>query len=361
MSFETLVVGAGVAGLAAAIALRQRGLPVRLVERSAGTPTRGAGFVLWPNGRRALDELVPTNDVARTGGAVRRLRRVTPHGATDEVLDFAAFARGTESAPGRSLLRTTLLGLLERRANELGVSVEYGRALDALEDDGERCWVRFADGARESADLVIGAEGRMDSRTRRFVTADDGDRPRYHGFVNWLGVFEGDVARLASEEILEVRARAARFGFVPLGQEQAYWAAIGPAAPDEPAEEVTARLHHELEATADPIPELLRASRERTPHVIWVHDLDPLERWHRGRVVLIGDAAHAALPSSGQGASQALVDAVELARRLPGRPRGLDAALTEFTQHRRPETTALTARARRDAEHTLTEWRSAQR
>lgn len=360
MSFETLVVGAGVAGLAAAIALRQRGIAVRVVERSTGPTTRGAGFVLWPNGRRALHELAPNNRVELDGGAIRRLRRVASPGAAESVIELAGFGGAAALAPGRSILRTTLLDLLEQRLNELGVHVEYGRRIDALDDDGQRCQVRFADGCSESADLVVGAEGRMDSATRRFVTSNDTDRPRYHGFVNWLGVFDGDTTQLAREEIVQHSTPSSRFGFVPLTPHQAYWAAIGPAIPDEPARTVTTRLLHGLETLLAPIPELLRSAHEQSPHVVWVHDLDPLERWHRARTVLIGDAAHAALPSSGQGASQALVDAVELARRLPCPPTELDAALADFTRHRRAETAALTARARRDAALMLEEWRASE-
>jgi FAD-dependent urate hydroxylase len=80
--------------------------------------------------------------------------------------------------------------------------------------------------------------------------------------------------------------------------------------------------------------------------MVWVHDLDPIDQWHRGSVVLVGDAAHAALPSSGQGATQALVDSVELVRRLSRRSSELESPLVEFTRSRREETSALTRQAR---------------
>ncbi len=297
---QVAVLGGGIAGLSAAIALALEGAQVQVYERDAELRGIGAGIVAWPNAVFVLEAL-GLAELCAQGGRVSAMRRLTPAGEVLGSLDLEALNAAMGHA-SRSLLRRDLQRALLARARGLGVEVEFGRVLESIEEGPGGVRARFREGASVEAELVLGAEGRMRSPSRAFVTGSS--EPVYQGFVNWVGVARCSEPRFQDLAVRDFWGCGERFGIVPLTPRLAYWA--GGAARAEVAERVRgghrARL---LERFADWDPSI-RAVVEATPdpeiNEIYVYDHEPLEVWQRANLVLIGDAAHAALPTSGQGA-----------------------------------------------------------
>ncbi|GAA1950362.1 FAD-dependent monooxygenase [Kitasatospora viridis] len=324
---EAIVIGGGIGGLTAALALHRRGHAVTVHERAASLEPVGAGIALAPNALRALDRLGLGDqlraqagpDAARTGlrrPGGRRLARFDPAAMAELYGDRIV-------AVPRAVLIDALL-----RALPPG-TVRTGSAATVVDPDGGV--VRTPDGDR-TADLVVAADGiRSPTRARLFP---DHPGPRYSGFTTWRVLIDA-----APREAGEVWGRGALFGTVPLaaGRSYLYAAALAPAGGAGGHDELLRRFG----GWCDPIPELLAAA---DPSAVLRHDvhelLDPLPAFHHGRTALLGDAAHAMSPFQGQGACQAIEDAVVLAA---------VGDLAAYTAARLPRTTAVVAGSHRVA------------
>ncbi|MFF5174625.1 FAD-dependent monooxygenase [Micromonospora sp. NPDC000089] len=331
MAGHAVVVGGGIGGLAAALALHRTGWRVTVLERAPQARELGTGITLMANALRGLDAL-------GIGAAVRAQGRTeapgglrTRRGRWLSRVDAAEMTRllGTTAL---GVHRTTLHGVL-RAALPAGTLHTSAEATDVTSgpDRAVVSYRRHGEPAELSADLVVAADGlRSVLRARLWP---DIPAPVYAGATTWR-------AAIRWTDPLPTAVswgRAAEFGMVPLGPGQVYWyaaitAAPGGRAPDELAE-VRARFgdwHH-------PIPALLAATR---PDEVLRHDLHhlatPLPCYVTGRVALLGDAAHAMTPYLGQGACQAIEDAVTLGVVCAGGAGGLDTALARYDRERRP-------------------------
>ncbi|MBY8607830.1 FAD-dependent oxidoreductase [Burkholderia arboris] len=350
------ILGAGVAGMSTALALAGRGHQIRLYERRPSESTMGAGVVLWPNAGFVLSQLGLLPDIVEAGGRMNAMRRIDRHGNPLRVTDIGALDRRM-GFPTYSILRRDLQAVLARHLAARGIDVHFGHGATSIDagTDG-RAVVRFDNGTTIAPDLVIGADGRMNSVARHHVVGDNA--PVYQGFVNWIGIAQSDAPLVDDVSIFDYWGTRERFGIVAVDRHRVYWAAAWPeASPDDTTEsDPGAMLERRFAAWPAPITNVIRATPPDTITRIGVHDLDPVDVWHRGNVLLIGDAAHAPLPTSGQGACQALEDAWHLARCLDeydaGNGSNLDAALASFTTRRSPKTAAITERAR-DFAHLL--------
>lgn len=344
------ILGAGVAGMSTALALAGRGHRIQVYERRPSESTMGAGVVLWPNAGFVLAQLGLLPDIVEVGGQLHAMRRIDRHGNPLKRTDIRELDRHM-GFPTYSILRRDLQAVLARHVAARGIEVCFGHGATAIDagTDG-RAVVRFDNGTAIAPDLVIGADGRMNSVARRYVVGDA--TPVYQGFVNWIGIAQSDAPLVDEASIFDYWGTRERFGIVALDRHRLYWAAAWPEAdPGNVTEsDPGAMLERRFAEWPAPIADVIRATPADTIAQIRVHDLDPVDVWHRGNVLLIGDAAHAPLPTSGQGACQALEDAWHLARCLDeyGASNGgeLDAALASFTLRRSPKTSAITERAR---------------
>ena len=236
--------------------------------------------------------------------------------------------------PSLAVLREDLMRVLLQRAEECGIPITFNAYATAIERTGDCCQVLFADGTSISPTLIIGADGRMDSKTRQYITNDS--RPVYQGFVNWIGIHRWDQPVFDRLEIRDYWGVGARFGVVPVSAHTAYWAG-GLAVPEL---SLTRKRTHinQLKQTFDCWPaavsEIVWTASNTNTKCLALFDHDPVPNWHRNNVLMIGDAAHAALPTSGQGAAQALEDAWFLAREISASPADLENAMATFTQKR---------------------------
>ncbi len=338
------VVGGGIGGLAAAVALRSRGLDVTVFEQAAQLGEVGAGVQLQPNGLRVLERLGLGPDIARVG---------VPLGPASTYFRRDGTVVGpvvTTDSSGRLRLhgmhRADLLDLLARALPD-GV-VRTGHRCTGVEQTPTGVRMAFANGAVAEADLAVGADG-IHSVLRDAVT--EPAEPVYSGSVAYRGLLPSDALpgwpRAASQlwmgegkHFLVFPVRSGELinyvGFVPqAGEALESW-----SAPGDPAALAAAF------AGWDPRVENLLAQVRET---FWwgLYDREPLDRWSRGRLTLLGDAAHPMLPHLGQGVNQAIEDAAVLATVLSSaRPGEVPAALAGYEQRRRERTRTVQAGAR---------------
>ena len=186
---EIGILGGGIAGLSVALALRKQGYNPRVYERRTEPATMGAGVTLWPNASFVLEELGLLQDIAAIGGRPLTMRRQDAMGNALGGLDIALLDR-TMGYSTYTVLRRHLQKVLLDHAARQGIPVEFGYQAVAIElDTHGRAVARFENGASIRPDLLIGADGRMESVARKFVAGDN--TPVYQGFVNWIGVAQG--------------------------------------------------------------------------------------------------------------------------------------------------------------------------
>ena len=328
---RVIVVGAGIAGLSAAIGLRRSGHEVVVLERAPRIDPLGAALTLFTNAMSALDRLGMREAVAGQGAAAKRSAILTREGR--ELAQVPPdLLEGTIAIHRADLQRE-----LAAAAGEVRLQVE----ITAVEQHDDGVVASSADGSEERGDLLIGADG-LNSLIR---TAIADVQPRYAGYTAWRGVSPVPVE---PGRLTESWGVGERFGLVDIGRGRTYWFATKNAPegePDEPAGR-KAELLRRFSGWHQPIAAIAKSAEEEAILRNDVYYLEPLPRWSQGRVVLVGDAAHATTPGVGQGAAQAIEDAVVLADRLA--PSGdLATALGEYEAIRRPRAEAVLKLSRR--------------
>ncbi len=302
-------------GLTAAVALRQAGIEVEIVER-ASDPSRirvGGGLHLWPNGMRALAQIGVADAVQHVGETIVRLDWHTPEHGLLATADLAATARKV-GAPSVGIRRSDLLGVL----------------LDAVGEDS----IRFGTDVRDvprTADVVVGADG-LHSTLRRELAGDD--ELRAPGVLVCQGA-AAPVDGIPPFVFTEVWAPTLRFGCYPFRDGLNWFAFVRASDADELAPDAHGYLLERTSGWTAPGHEVIAVTPPKEVTCSEVVAREPLERWTDGRVALLGDAAHAMTPFTGQGACQAIEDAVVLAESLRDGP-DVPTALRAYETRRLP-------------------------
>ncbi|MCG5472651.1 FAD-dependent monooxygenase [Micromonospora sp. LAH09] len=320
---RVLIVGAGVAGLATAAALRTWGATVDVVERAPGPTDSGTGIYLTGNATRILDVLGLREPVADVAVEITRQRSTSQRGRRLFDIDVAALWQGVGpcvSLPRAHLHRALLAGVRD-------APIRWGRRPVAVAEEGNLVAVEFDDASTQRYDLVIGADG-VNSTVRRL--AFDGQAARDLGQYAYRWV----APRVDAEPVWSVQlGRGRQFLTIPISAEQTYcYYNDGPVA-DRPG------WRDEVAATfTEPAATMLKAldHDDSTLHSGPNQEV-VLDSWARGRVLLIGDAAHATSPNMAQGAAMALEDAVVLASSLAAAG-SVAEALRGYEARRRPRT-----------------------
>jgi 2-polyprenyl-6-methoxyphenol hydroxylase-like FAD-dependent oxidoreductase len=339
---KVLVIGGGIGGLAAAVALRRKGFVADVYEAAPELRPVGKGIWVPTNAMQVLDRLGLGDAIAAAGWPLVRIElRTTARGPLMD-LDLRPF----EAKYGRTTISIHRAELVRVLAAALpGDALHLGKRCVGFEEAGVGVAVRFEDGTEARGDLIVGADG-IRSAVRERVYP--GVRFRYSGQTCYRGIAEMDLPAELAHVCREVWGGDARFGFSAVGPRQVYWFAPVTAPPDAPApavEELGRMLAALYAGFPDPVPEIVR----RTPpgEVIRtdLYDFAPLRRWWQGRVVLLGDAAHAMTPNLGQGGAQAIEDAYVLADRLAaGGP--VEQAVRGYERLRRPKVRRIVRTAR---------------
>lgn len=343
---DVLIVGAGIGGLAAALALRRGGLSVRVLERAADARELGFALLLAPNAMAALRSLGLAEEVRAAGAVLRRGEMRKPGGAVLRRLDTTAVsaALGEDSV---SILRPALHGALLRAVG--GESLTLGARVTGFRPDGAGVVAQCEGGREERGRLLIGADG-VTSAVRSALHPGEG-APRRSGLLAVRGVARNAVQELGGVSAAQYFGRGLEAGLSQSSATDVYWF-LSMRAP-APGAELSARalLERPLAAFHKTFRAIVAATSDADLRVDELWERTPLKVWSQGPVTLLGDAAHPMLPHAGQGAAQALEDAVALGRALQRHGLG-EEALRRYEQLRLPRTRTITELARRNARMT---------
>jgi salicylate hydroxylase len=358
-----VIIGGGIGGLAAALALERRGAETIVCEQAPNLSEIGAGLNLTPNAIKALRALGVEDDVNaiasgsdflnirswKSGRFISRTRRG----------DF----REKFGAPNLSVHRADLLGVLAGALKT--TDVRTGARAVSVEGHANNAVARFADGSEIEADILVGADG-IHSVVRNSLFG--ADAPRFTGCICWRGMAPAE----AIPRDIVIADGALWMG--PHGHVVHY--------PVRRGELLNIVAHCDSDAwTEESWTHECDVSEPATTYARWhsdltrifpcserwykwaLYDRDPLEKWSVGRATLLGDSAHAMLPYLGQGAAQAIEDACVLAAAVAKQPDDLDAALSSYQRIRAPRAKAavLGSRARAKENHLASPWARLQR
>ncbi|MGY2057939.1 FAD-dependent monooxygenase [Nocardia gipuzkoensis] len=324
---EALIVGGGIGGLATAVAFLRQGWRVEVLERAAEIAEVGAGLSLWPNALRALDAL-GVGDQVRARAVEQGAAGIRDRAGRWLTRMDAEAIRARYGSPimmHRADLVDVLRSAIPAEAVRTGVTVAEARI------DGTVVHSAGTSGG----DVVVGADG-IRSVVRRAVCGEV--RPRYGGYAAWRVVV---TPQQPVTEMGESWGRGARFGYVPLVDGRVYCFATANMPETTPSGGL-AELRARFGGWHEPIPALLAAAEGAGVLKHDLYDLPALKIFVAGRIALVGDAAHAMLPTLGQGACQALEDAVVLSRVAAE-----GGGLAGYDRERRPRTRMIASRSRR--------------
>ncbi|RVT39134.1 FAD-dependent oxidoreductase [Sphingobium algorifonticola] len=328
-NMQILVVGGGIGGLTSAIALCRAGHTVEVIERDPNWSVYGVGIIQQGNVIRAMTELGLIDDYIGAGFGFDRVQVYIPTGQCVADIPTPRLVDGYPSNVG--IGRPALHKVLGDRAKGAGAQIRLGVTVDTLVDDGEGVSVTFSDGSTGRYDLVIGADG-LYSQTRETIFPD-APKPEFTGQSVWRYNFKRtpDVVGLQAYE------GPTGIGLVPLSDELMYMYVTTPE-PGNPwyaKEDLASTMRSKIANIPSPAIKALVDQITQDHEVVY----KPLEwillegPWHKGRVVLLGDAVHATTPHLGQGAGMAIEDALVLAAEL-ARADSIEPALTAYRNRR---------------------------
>lgn len=329
-----LIIGGGIAGLTAAVALRQYGIDSRVFEQADDLRKTqvGSGLSLGYNVTRAFKHLDLLDELTGPAASITGLEFTTNKGR------HVGTARALELALG--ILRPALHGVL---ANSVGTDeVQVGTKLVRFEQDEGGVTAHFADGRTARGDVLIGADG-LQSTVRKQLLGDS--EPRYRGYCTRRGILQTELAKDGPEYVF--LGIGERFVFYPVGQGYLYWTAATnePPGGKQDGAEIKRTVLERFQGWPDPIESLVQATDESNTFLSDTQDRDPVERWGEGRVTLLGDAAHPMTWDRGQGASQGIEGAVLLAKQL-AQGDDPEAALRAWEAERIPRTKKMVRSSR---------------
>ena len=343
MTKTALIIGGGIAGPVTAIALRKAGIDAEIYEAYGhGSDGAGAFLTLAANGLETLRLLDLCEPVLELGMDSSRMRISNGRG---KVL-------ATSHQPSRTLKRADLYRVLRDEAVSRAVPIHYGKRLEdaSITRDGVRA--EFADGTFAEGDLLIGADG-LRSRTRTLIDPK-APKARHVGLLNTGGFASGVKVPGEPGTSYFIFGRKCFFGYLIHPQGDVWWFA-NPPSPREPTpqelaaitpEQWRARLAALFKDDTGPMLDIIAATGQILAG--WnTYDFPTVPRWCNDRMVIVGDAAHATSPSSGQGASMAIEDAVVLAKCLRDVP-DLSCAFAAFERARRERVERVVAQGRRN-------------
>ena len=340
-NLKVLVIGGGIGGLTGAIALRARGFDVEVIEKDPTWSVYGVGIIQQSNVIRAMAELGILDQYLGAACGFDFVEIYLPDGQRVARVPAPRLVEGYPANVG--VTRRALHTVLGDSAKAAGATIRLGVTATALEDDGEGVSVDFSDGSTGRYDVVVGADG-LYSTTRTMLFAD-APKPEFTGQAVW----RYNLPKLPKLDCLQAYEGPHAVGLVPLSPTLMYMYVTTPEPgnPRYPREGLAAAMRSKLAA----VPPAIAALRElitEDSEVVY----KPMEcvflygDWHKGRVVLIGDAIHATTPHLGQGAGMAIEDAIVLADEL-ARQATPEAAFQAYRARRfeRCEFTARTSQA----------------
>lgn len=352
-ALNLLVIGAGMGGLTAALALQQAGHRVSVVDRVAELRPVGAAISVWSNGVKVLKRLGLGEAVERVSGDMRHMRYATRDGETLSEFSLAPLyqAVGQRACPiARAELQRLLLEAVGERNVRLGVTCSD------FDSDAEGVTAHFDDGSRQTADLLVIADG-THSRLREKVLGHRVAR-RYCGYVNWNVRVPASADLAPLDHWVQYVGEHQRVSLMPMSGDAAnpefycFFDVPLPAGTASDPARYRDELREHFAGWAAPVQRLIERFEPAQMARVEIHDIEPLDRLVGQRTAIIGDAAHGMAPDLGQGGCQAMEDGWVLARVLENAEGDIAAALKAYDAARVARVGEIVARARKRAETT---------
>lgn len=330
------IVGGGIGGLTLASCLAQRGIDFEGVEIAPAFAPVGAGIALGSNAMAVMRRLGLGPDLEARGRRIRSGRISDASGRVLSENDLTPLADrfGSMVAIHRADLHAVL-------AESAGPRFRLGTTIESVEQEDDAVRLRFSDGEEGRFDVLVGADGIASAVRETSV----GARERiYSGYRCWRLCTEIETDGWPGGN--EMWGRGRRFGVVPIGRSRVYCFAVenAPRATEDPVAGRAARLRERFGDFGGAVPAILERTLDTDVHF---DDIDELADgpWRSGRVVLLGDAAHALTPNMGQGAAMAIEDAWVLAEELAS-AESVSEALARYESLRRPRVSGVQRRSR---------------
>jgi 2-polyprenyl-6-methoxyphenol hydroxylase-like FAD-dependent oxidoreductase len=303
------IIGGGIGGLTAALALRQFGFEPQVFEQAPELLEVGSAIIIWPNAMRVLHQLGLSELVRHDGGALEQAQWLNHDGRL-----INRFALPKTDFPAVVLHRARLQEELLRALPP--DSIHLGHVFESFAQNSDAVVARFSNETSLEFDLLIGADG-LHSHVRAALLNDG--PPTYRDYIAWRGVVDFTPKALTPASAIEIYGNGKRFGIGPLGFDKVgWWVSVNKNSPNADANDKSPReeLLQLFDGWCAPVPELIRATPLSALIRNPVFDRKPVRKWGEGSVTLMGDAVHPLTPNLGQGGCLAIEDAAILARCL---------------------------------------------
>ncbi|MGL6081083.1 FAD-dependent urate hydroxylase HpxO [Acinetobacter sp. TWP2-2-3] len=342
---EITIIGAGMAGLTTGIALKKFGHQVTIYEQAEQILPVGAAISLWSNGVKCLNYLGLTEQVEKLGGKMDNLAYID--GLTGDVMTQFSLYPLIEEVGQRPypVSRAELQNML---MDEFGrEDIHLAKKMISFVEEGECVKIQFADGSEIESDLLVGADG-THSITRAYVLGEQVER-RYAGYVNWNGLVDVSDDYAAADQWTTFVGEGKRVSLMPVANNRFYFFFDVPLAVglENDRSQYKALFKQYFKGWCEPVQKLIDAVDVQKTNRVEIHDIEPFADFYKGRVVIVGDAAHSTTPDIGQGGCQAMEDAIYLARSLQINTLGLQDSLRRYQNKRNERANELVLRARK--------------
>jgi 2-polyprenyl-6-methoxyphenol hydroxylase-like FAD-dependent oxidoreductase len=315
---RALIIGLGIGGLSAGIALRRTGFDVHIFERRRDRKDLeiGGGIVMWANAGRAMQQLGVADGVLKVGVRVKRAEHRSQYGKLLAVWPMEQI-EALQGAPSVSVSRANLHPVLEEALGDIPVRMQAECV--GFTQNESTITAQFADGTQEQGDLLVCADGR-NSKLRRQVANVDEKYPPYAGYTLWSATAK--LKHPAAEEgvFAVMHGGATQVYFFHINPGEVYWSCAAWVPESERGRHFgadnKATVEARLRGWGEPLPSFLRSSQAAEVARRDIYGGMPLARWSVGRVALLGDAAHPMTTTQGQGACAAMEDALVMSRCL---------------------------------------------
>ena len=347
---KAIIIGAGMGGLTAGIALRRIGWDVEVYEQVVENKPVGAAISLWSNGVKCLNYLGLERQVAALGGQMETM--AYRDGFTGDTMTEFSLRPVVEQVGQRPypVSRAELQAML---MDELGFEhIRFGMRMVDLVDDGSAVTARFEDGSTATGDILIGADGAR-SRTRDYVLTEPVER-RYAGYVNFNGLVDIDETIAPATQWTTYVGDGKRVSLMPIagGRFYFFFDVPLPVGVDYERSRAKEALGEHFSDWAPQVHKLISMLDPFAVNRVEIFDIDPFDTWVKGRVALLGDAGHNTTPDIGQGGCSAMEDAVVLAIALQTNTLGVEDALVRYQNRRTARAGELVLRARKRSDVT---------
>ena len=341
---KAIVIGAGIGGLTTGIALKQAGYEVEIYERTRALRPAGAGISLWSNGIKILNQLGLGEEIAAIGGEMNRMEYRSHEDKPLNKVDLQPLFQSVGQRP-YPVSRTDLQQML---LDAYGADkVHMGMKCVAVSENDSSATATFEDGSTATGDLIVGADG-IRSIVREYVLGETLSL-RYAGYVNWNGLVAAKPELCEADNWVLYVGEGKRASMMPVGGDRFYYffGVPMPEGTETAPEDRTQELADHFINWPKAVQTLIRTLDPTQSNRLEISDINPPKHLVKGRIAILGDAAHATTPTLGQGGCQAMEDAAVLTRCLVTTNLSVADALSRYEKARKSRTADLTLKARK--------------